>query len=86
MSRSRFSEQFTAALGGSPGTYVRDLRMAEATHLLRDGSRSLAETAASLGYSDVTAFSRAYSNATGCPPSRVSSKLGRALPRDEKGS
>ncbi len=58
-----------AAEGTSYGALQREVRFARARELLRDRSRSLAEIAAALGFSDPGAFSRAFKAWTGEPPS-----------------
>jgi AraC-like DNA-binding protein len=71
MSRTLFIERFTSTMGMPPGRYMVKTRAVIANHLLRDNSLSLAQIAQRLGYSDATAFSRAYRNWTGLPPSAV---------------
>lgn len=71
MSRTFFIERFTTTVGMPPGRYVAETRMVMASHLLRDSELSLAQIAHRLGYSDTTAFSRAYRNRTGTVPSAV---------------
>jgi transcriptional regulator GlxA family with amidase domain len=71
MSRTLFIERFTSTLGMPPGRYVMKTRAVIANHLLRDGVLNLAQIAQRLGYSDATAFSRAYRGWTGMAPSTV---------------
>ena len=77
MSRTLFIERFTSTMGMPPGRYMVKTRAVIANHLLRDNSLSLAQIAQRLGYSDATAFSRAYRNWTGLPPSAVRSASAR---------
>jgi AraC-like DNA-binding protein len=69
MSRTLFIERFTSIMGMPPGRYLVKTRGVIANHLLRDSALNLAQIAQRLGYSDATAFSRAYRNWTGMPPS-----------------
>jgi AraC-like DNA-binding protein len=71
MSRTLFIERFTSLMGMPPGRYVMKMREVIANHLLRDSALNLAQIAQRLGYSDATAFSRAYRNWTGTAPSAV---------------
>jgi AraC-like DNA-binding protein len=67
MSRSLFSERFTAVVGASPAQYVTRWRMHLARTWLRAGRVS--EVAARLGYQSEAAFSRAFKRAVGHAPS-----------------
>jgi AraC-like DNA-binding protein len=69
MSRSVFSERFTAVVGASPAHYVLQWRMHLARTLLRGGRVS--EVAARLGYHSEAAFSRAFKRAVGHAPSML---------------
>lgn len=68
LSRSRFAYYFSALTGQSPGRYVARTKMRLATIMLEDKAIALAAVAHRLGYSDASAFSRAYSRATGRTP------------------
>ena len=68
-SRSSFAEQFKAAVGAPPLTYLARVRMERAMELLgRDGA-SVGQTAAALGYCSDVGFSRAFRRFTGSSPS-----------------
>lgn len=67
MSRTVFVERFTGLMNTTPGRYLLETRMAQASRLFREGT-SVAETAWRLGYSDGTALSRAYRKHTGRTP------------------
>jgi AraC-like DNA-binding protein len=69
LSRSTFAARFTARVGSSPLSYLLGWRMRLAKASLSEGSRSVADIAALTGYSSVSAFSTAFSRATGLSPS-----------------
>ena len=58
---------FREAYGMPPSAYLLRIRMENARHLLREG-RSVTETAAAVGYSDIYPFSRAYKRHFGTAP------------------
>lgn len=60
LSRSRFSARFRAAFGEPPMRWVQSVRMEHANWLLRDGTMSIAAVADLLGWSDESAFRKAY--------------------------
>jgi len=60
IARTYFSEIFKARNGISPKRYLDELRMEKAAELLLKHSVSITATAASVGYPDVFAFSRAF--------------------------
>ncbi len=68
MSRSSFTERFQRVIGSSPGRYLTELRMNQASALLRAGSQSVAQIAEHLGYATETAFRRAFRRVTGRTP------------------
>ena len=69
LSRSQFSERFTAALEVGPARYVAAWRMHLATRWLASERLSIGEVAARLGYDSEAAFSRAFKRIVGMPPS-----------------
>jgi len=71
MSRAVFAERFTRLVGIPPMRYLLEWRMAVAKDLLRRArSRApLAEIAERVGYQSASAFSAAFTRATGCAPS-----------------
>lgn len=70
MSRSTFNERFTRSVGQPPMTYLATVRMDLARALLRDGSASVREIGRQVGYGSEAAFSRAFAQANGLPPTR----------------
>jgi AraC-like DNA-binding protein len=70
-SRSVFSERFSAVIGMPPARYLAQWRMNIAKAWLRDDQRTVADTAAKLGYDSEAAFSRAFKRWSGVPPSEM---------------
>lgn len=69
LSSGYLARQFKAFLGTTPAEYARSFRMAKAADLLRDESRSVADVAKELGFSDLSLFSRQFRSVTGQSPS-----------------
>jgi AraC-like DNA-binding protein len=70
MSRSVFSQRFTALVGQPPMTYALLWRMAVACDALRFSGRSLDEIALATGYGSASAFSTAFTRTVGRSPAR----------------
>ena len=70
MSPSRFAARFREAVGQSAMSYVTDRRMRVACRALKGADAGVAEVAASVGYTDVAAFSRAFRARVGESPAR----------------
>ena len=68
LSRAQFTRRFTAHAGMPPAHYVIRTRIDRARQLLTEGSMSVREVAAVLGYPDAASFSRQYRNVTGSAP------------------
>jgi AraC-like DNA-binding protein len=79
LSRSTFSERFTAAAGMSPAHYVARWRMHLASAWLRQERLGVSEVARRLGYDSEASFSRAFKRLVGVPPSAL--RRPRATPR-----
>ena len=71
MSRSAFSEKFTATLGISPIEYLQRWRMIVAQDLLQSGAEPVSSIAAAVGYGSDIAFSRAFKRCFGKSPSQA---------------
>ena len=67
LSTTHFRRQFREYTGRSPIEYIRDLRMAEAKRLLREGT-PIKQVASDVGYEDPFYFMRVFSSSTGTPP------------------
>jgi len=68
LSRSQFSERFTASLGVAPAHYVASWRMHLATRWLASERLSVGEVASRLGYDSEPSFSRAFKRIVGRSP------------------
>lgn len=75
MSRSAFSERFSRLMGQPPAAYVTLVRLANAADLLLDTEEAVNEIAVRSGYRSEAAFSRAFSQRYGMPPSRWRSQM-----------
>lgn len=71
MSRSVFSEKFSAMVGRTPMRYLGEWRMREAAELLRNTGESMADIAETVGYRSEIAFRKAFRNIMGEPPGKV---------------
>jgi AraC-like DNA-binding protein len=71
LSRFHLSRSFAEVHGLPPLAYHRRLRLEAAARLLRDGAASPTELAERLGYASLSAFTRAFRQAYGVPPSRA---------------
>jgi transcriptional regulator GlxA family with amidase domain len=71
MSRSVFSERFTALVGMPPLLYLTRWRMHLATRWLRDERASLGQVANRLGYESEPSFSRAFKRHIGVAPGAI---------------
>ncbi|MGY6249800.1 AraC family transcriptional regulator [Bosea thiooxidans] len=70
MSRTSFAVRFRDVVGMPPLTYVLNWRMRLAEKELCETDRSVADIAWSVGYGSESAFSNAFSRATGLSPGR----------------
>lgn len=68
MSRSIFSDRFTAAVGLPPLRYLTRWRLSIAAELLRAGKFKVSDVAHKAGYGSEAAFSRAFKAQFGYPP------------------
>jgi AraC-like DNA-binding protein len=71
LSRFHLSRSFAEVHGLPPLAYHRRLRLEGAARLLRDGAASPTELSERLGYGSLSAFTRAFRQAYGVPPSRA---------------
>jgi AraC-like DNA-binding protein len=70
LSRSVFAARFVARVGKPPAAYLAHMRLDAATELLRDTPLPIALIAKRVGYASEAAFSRAFKNRYGTPPTR----------------
>ena len=75
LSESRLHALFLKRYDVAPGRYLARLRIARARDLLATGEASLAEIAFATGYSDQSAFTRAFRRETGETPAAFRRKL-----------
>lgn len=68
LSRAQFTRRFTAHFGTPPARYVARARIDRAHQLLTETHMSVTQVAATLGYTDLSHFSRHYKAHTGHPP------------------
>ena len=71
LSRFHLSRSFAEVHGLPPLAYHRRLRLEGAARLLREGAASPTELSERLGYGSLSAFTRAFRQAYGVPPSRA---------------
>lgn len=68
MSRSVFSDHFTAIVGLPPLRYLTKLRLTIAADLLQTGTMKVVDVALNVGYGSEASFSRAFKAQYGYPP------------------
>jgi AraC-like DNA-binding protein len=73
LSRFHLARSFAEVHGLPPLAYHRRLRLESAARLLRDDAASATELAERLGYGSLSAFTRAFRQTFGMPPSRARS-------------
>ena len=78
MSRAAFARRFAEAVGSAPVEYLLRWRMALAKDALLHGRGTLEEIALRIGYQSASAFSTAFSQKVGCPPSEYAGRAIRA--------
>lgn len=74
MSRSRFAERFRELLGTGPMSYLSDWRLQKALALLDDSRCSVQQVARRTGYRSAAAFTRAFAEKFGVPPTEYRRK------------
>lgn len=75
MSRRNFIRTFEETTGCTPIKYLIDLRIREASRLLRSTERSVTDIAFEVGYTDSNYFSRQFRGALGISPREYRSQL-----------
>ncbi len=69
MSRSRFAERFSNLLGDGPMNYLTNWRLQQALPLLSQPNANIQDIANQVGYQSASAFTRAFAQKFGTPPS-----------------
>lgn len=77
VSRSTFAGRFRAVVGVGPIEYLQHWRMALAKDALRSGTARIGQIAAAVGFQSQSAFSTAFTKATGCSPSQYAAAQSR---------
>ncbi len=75
LNREYFCRVFKKAMGKTPIEYQTECRIRIADLLLKQGNLSIKEISQSVGFEDVSYFSRVYKKIKGIPPSQKKSKL-----------
>ena len=70
ISRRSLNRRFREATGRAPGRFLQEVRIAEASALLRNTNLPIAEVAARVGYDDAAHFATLYRRLTSQTPSR----------------
>lgn len=78
LSRTAFAQRFRVALGDTPVSYLRGLRMQRAMRLLEESRRPLQAVAAEVGYGDAFGFSKVFKRCTGVSPAAYRRESRRA--------
>ena len=73
-----FIRRFKSATNLTPGTYLREMRMAVARNLLEEGVQSVQTISAKVGYGDVAFFRTMFRRHTGMSPSEYRVRYGAA--------
>lgn len=68
LSRSVLADRFREAMGDTPLSYLRIVRMQRAMRLLSESDRTLEQVASAVGYGDAFGFSKAFKRAAGVSP------------------
>lgn len=71
LSATQFKKQFRAQLKTTPARYILALRMEKSKALLINTDLSMLDIAQTVGYQDVSAFSRRFSQHYGLAPSKI---------------
>jgi AraC-like DNA-binding protein len=68
LSRTALAQKFREALGDTPLSYLRGVRMQKAMRLLSDTAHTLEAVAAQVGYQDAFSFSKVFKRTVGLAP------------------
>ena len=76
LSRRQLGRRLKAALGTSPGAFLREIRMARAAQLLAQEAGTVSEVAYAVGYRDPAHFAKQFRKHHGAPPSAYAERAG----------
>ena len=68
LSRTGLAEKFREAMGDTPLSYLRAVRVQKAMRMLSETDETLESVAAAVGYQDAFGFSKVFKKAVGLPP------------------
>lgn len=82
LSRTALAERFRVAMGDTPLSYLRTVRMQKAMQLLSETERKLEDVATLVGYQDAFSFSKVFKRTVGVSPKtfRLQDSADRNLP------
>jgi len=86
ISQSYLYRVFSEEYGVSPKEYLNQCCMEQAKSLLRTGNMNISQIAASVGYTDVLAFSAFFSKRKGCSPRAYREKARKAALTSQEGN
>lgn len=85
LSPSRLRQLFSAELGSTPKSYIREVRLARARSLLEHSVLSVKEVMAAVGFNDPSHFSKDYKRRFGIRPSKYRETFSAAEANDKAG-
>jgi AraC-like DNA-binding protein len=80
VSQRRLSHEFKETFGMTVPEWLADWRLTRGRDLVMEGSTSMAEIAASLGYAHLSTFTAAFTKRFGVPPTRLRSGSAESSP------
>jgi TolB-like protein/AraC-like DNA-binding protein len=83
MSRSNLHRKVTAFTGKSVSTFISDIKLDKATHLLKESSSTISEIAFECGFQSTTYFSKCFKDRYGFPPGEVRNHMNEVDSQEE---
>lgn len=84
LSPQQFARLMKRLFGVTPSQYISKTRIKKAAALLRDSAVSISEIALDCGFSDHSAFTRAFRSIMGLTPSRYREEMGKSPARKKR--
>ncbi len=84
VSRRSLERRFKQAIGMTPLAYLQKLRVAQAKHMLEEGSRTFNEITYAVGYEDIAFFRKIFIRFTGLRPKEYQQKFAGYSVADEQ--